>query len=125
MNTQHWTLIVLTLFCLGAVFGLYLPTMSATGHEVGCPFSPGGTVVCGVPLAHLKHWQSAFAVVLAELLIFFALALIFFFARYNLFDPDVGQDSAYRRRQRVPIRPPLYQELFSDGILNRKEPYYF
>jgi uncharacterized membrane protein YozB (DUF420 family) len=32
-----------------------------------------------------------------------------------------AQYGRYRMREHIPIRPPLFQELFSRGILNRKE----
>ena len=122
MNMRTYAIPILIAFCVAAVFGLYLPTTGHAGHEEGCIFAPGGTAICAAPLAHLEHWQSAFAAVLVELLLFFTLSLIFF-TRYDLFDPDVGRHATYRPPKFAPIRPSLLQELYSDGILNRKEPY--
>src|SRR3989344_3251825 len=79
---------ILIAFCLATVFGLYLPTMSHAGHDTGCIFAQGGTLICAAPLAHLEHWQAAFTAVLVELVILFTLVLVFFM-RYDLFDPDV------------------------------------
>ena len=111
--------LLLTAFIVAAVFGLYLPMTGHVGHEAGCPFAPGGIALCAALLAHVEHWQAAFTAVLVELLVLFALVFVFF-TRYNLFDPDVGKFPTSRLLQRVPVRPPLLQELFSQGILNPK-----
>lgn len=122
MNTRLIANILLAALIIGAVFGLYLPMMSHAGHEAGCPFTPGGTAVCTTPLAHLKHWQSAFAAVLADILILLAFA--FFSIRAEFFKPPERQIATFAVRKRGPERPTLMQELFSDGILNCKESYY-
>ncbi len=121
MSTSKYIgIVVLSAFILMAVFGLYLP--QHMGHEMGCPFAPGESAMCAAPFAHLQHWQSSFTTILAELLVLVALILIFFTRP----DPQRDKDPQYQRfrlRQRVPLRPSLFQELFSRGILNRKEPY--
>jgi len=122
MAVRAYTLTILIAFCLTAVFGLYFPMMSqGGGHEVGCPFLPGGTALCGTPLAHAEHWQAAFTAVLVEILILCAFVLVFF-RRFDLYDPDVGLQPIRHSSNRVPVRPSLFQELFSAGILNRKAP---
>lgn len=120
MNLRTFTSIVLVAFIMLAGFGLYVPTMNHDGHEMGCPFAPGGTAICAAPLAHLEHWQSAFVTILAETLVL-AAALIFLGAPFPIpkIDP---QYERYRLRARIPVRPPMFQELFSRGILNPKAP---
>ena len=121
MNLRGYTVLILIVFCVAGVFGLYLPTMSHAGHEAGCIFAPGGIAICAAGLTHMEHWQSAFAAAIVELLILFTLVIVFF-RSYDLFDPDVGRFASTLRLRRVPIRPPILQELYSAGILNRKEP---
>ncbi len=115
--------IVLVTFIVMAGFGLYLPMMGHAGHEAPCPFVPGGTALCGVPLTHLAHWQTAFTAVLIEVLALCALAAVLF-SRYIFFDPDVERHKIHRVTHGTAIRPHLFQELFSSGILNRKEPHH-
>lgn len=121
MKIRTYTVVVLMAFAVVAVFGLYMPTLGHEGHVVSCPFVPGGTALCGA-LVHLEHWQSAFLAVCAEAFALLALSSVFL-SRYGFFDPDIGRRGAYRALNRSPVPPPLFQELFSAGILNRKEPY--
>ncbi len=121
MNIRAYALPILIAFCVAAVFGLYMPMASHAGHEAPCPFAPGGTALCAAPFAHLEHWQSAFVAVFVEVFVLFVLAVVFF-SRYDLFDPDVRRYPTYRILNRIPMRPSLFQELFSQGILNRKAP---
>lgn len=116
MNTRTFTSILLSTFVLFAVFGLYLPTTTHMGHE-GCPFAQTTATTCITFFSHLEHWQLSFVVVLLE---FFVFALVF-----TWFDSIVRQDIQfvrYRLRKRTPTRPTFFQELFAQGILNRKEP---
>lgn len=125
MNKRILTTLLLLAFITLAVFGLYLAPMGHMGHDMPCPFAPGGTAICSMPLAHLEHWQSSLLAVLFEVFVLLSIAFIFLAIR---FDPGVGNDpqfERYRLRQRVPIRPPLLQELFSQGILHRKEPHLY
>jgi hypothetical protein len=113
--------ILLSAFVLMAVFGLYMPTLDHMGHETGCPFAPGSTGQCVALLEHAEHWQSSFVAVFAQLLIVLSVgfAFVVFWFLPNIRDPEYER---YRLRVRIPIRPPLMQELFSQGILHRKEP---
>lgn len=103
-----------------AVFGLYMAALVPMQHETGCLFASGETAVCAATLEHITHWQSAFTAVLAELLVLCAVVLIYF-RRFDFFGPD-GRRHARFRFQELPLRPTLFQELFSQGILHRKEP---
>jgi hypothetical protein len=120
MNTRLITSFVLSAFVLLAVFGLYLPTMEHMGHE-SCPFAPGEASACVAPLAHLEHWQSSFTGILAEAFVLIGVALVLVLG-FALTPKTDAQFERYRLQERIPIRPTLFQELFSRGILNRKEP---
>jgi hypothetical protein len=116
---KYLGIVVLSTFILMTVFGLYLP--HHMGHEMGCPFAPGETAMCAAPFAHIQHWQSSFTSILVELLALVAIVFVLFTRP----DPQRDKDPQYQRfrlRQRIPMRPPLFQELYSQGILNRKEP---
>jgi hypothetical protein len=123
MNLHILTSIVLVAFILLVGFGLYIPTTNHGGHEMGCPFASGSTAICAAPLAHLEHWQSTFVTILAETLLL-AVVLLFFSAISSIpkIDP---QHERYRLRAHIPTRPTLFQELYSGGIVNRKEPQIF
>ncbi len=109
--------IIIFAFVVAAVFGLYIPMME---HGMGCPFMQGGTALCTVPLAHVEHWQSAFTATLIYLLALYAAALLFI-VRMDLFGIADHQYERYRLRERIPMGPTLFQELYSRGILNRRE----
>ncbi len=97
-----------------ALFGVTLT--APMQHEMSCPFAAG----CVTMTEHLSHWQSAFAAVLAELLILASVVCVVF-SRVAL-SIDTRDYTRYRLARLVPVRPPLLQELFSQGILHRKEP---
>lgn len=121
MKMRFFTSLVLVAFIVLAGFGLFMPTMNHDGHDMGCPFAPGGTAICAAPLAHLKHWQSAFVTILAKVLVLVAAALVLW--KSPLAIPNISsQYQRYRLRAAIPLRPPLLQELFSTGILNPKAP---
>lgn len=105
-----------------AVFGLYAPMMGHASHASICPFSLGFATLCS-PAGHLEHWQDALMATFGDLLLLVFVALAFYFG-YRL-DPAAVRCILCRARSRLPDRPALLQELFSDGILNRKEPYIF
>lgn len=117
MKKASYTYILLITLVFSAVFGLYLMPM---GHMGGmdCPFAPGSFSMCATPLAHLEHWQTALMATLIQLvLLVLALVVLAFFRA----EPDANKDPRYERyrlRRNIPVRPPLFQELFSQGILN-------
>lgn len=121
-KSKYIGMVVLSGFVLMAVFGLYMP--GHVGHEVACPFAPSESAMCASSLSHLQHWQSAFVAVLGELLVLMAAVIVVFV----WFKPLVNRSPQYERyrlRERVPLPQSLFQELYSRGILNRKEPYGF
>jgi len=117
--TKLCTSIILVAFIVAAVFGLYLTIVSPMGHA-GCPFSVGASA-CVAPLEHLTHWQSSFTAIATELVVLFALALVVV-ASLGLLGTDIRLYRLFKQRERIPRRPTLLQELFSRGILHRKEP---
>ncbi len=117
--TKFSTSIILAAFIVAALFGLYLAIVSPIEHA-DCPFSIGASD-CMAPLEHLVHWQSSFATIIAKLVAFIALVLVVV-GSFGLLHADVRQYRAFRQRERIPKRPTLMQELFSQGILHRKEP---
>lgn len=125
MDLRAYTPFLIGLVVLVAV--LRMPLMLATPmhHEIGCPFAMGQAALCATSvLEHVRHWQIAFASILAQLLVIAALALITLREWQRLVLPD-RSFARVRLRPRAPDRPTLFQELFSRGILNRKEPYAF
>ncbi|HEY4513997.1 MAG TPA: hypothetical protein VJH69_01590 [Candidatus Paceibacterota bacterium] len=129
MNKQRQTsngmkYFIQTMLVLGfiamAVFGLYMP-FAIMGHDSGCPLASGGAAICGETLLHISHWQAVFAATLAELTIIFAFVVAVFVFR----DPahERERDSAlYFLHNYTSPRPTLLQELFAQGILNRRAP---
>jgi len=87
-----------------------------------CPFMQDQEAICTMDaLAHFAAWQNMFAGTLPK--VFLAGAVAFCLAAFFRLRPPSGED-----RQRRALRkdssqvPPLYQLLFSRGILNPKAP---
>jgi hypothetical protein len=113
--------IILIVFMAMAVFGLYFPMIPMGGHDSGCPFAVGGTSLCAQPFAHIEHWQSNTLTILTE--IFILVSLLFVAWLFGNYPPlDALERQRYRMPLRSPPRPTLLQELFSQGILNRRAP---
>lgn len=120
MNIRPFTFLLLILFIAVAVFGLYLSLAAPIGHDRGCPFMPGEAVLCdNALLAHMGHWRTALAAVIAEAFLLFALA---FLVRPEPPALPERHFAKARTKKREPNRPTLFQELFSQGILNPKTP---
>lgn len=105
-----------------AVFGLLqLSHMSHMGHGTHpCPFMVGQQSLCPMDTAHhLSSWQTFTTAVFPsiELLVLAVLTVAVF--NVSLFSPPRFSYTR-QRQQRIPI--PLYQTLFSQGILHPKAP---
>lgn len=90
----------------------------------GCPFMPGEHAICQMDaFDHISAWQSAFVSVVPTILILSMLAAVVVLAWRHWYPPPnlVLASVAYRERARITIVP-LYQQLFSRGILNPKIP---
>ena len=121
INTRIIAISILLAFTVAAVFGLYIMFSGHAGHATDCPLMPGAAVFCAnFALVHITHWQSAFTAMFAEVLLLIALAFLCVGPELSKF-PD-RQRVRLRTREREPDPPTLFQELFSQGILNRKAP---
>lgn len=108
------------IFLFVTLFGLPA-LLSHSDHNVGCPLQAAGQVMCeSTIIEHVTIWSSMFASMLASL------AIIIGFVGVAVRIPLPAYEHVrLRQRRRTPVRPTLLQELFSCGILNRKEPYAF
>lgn len=114
---------------LGAVlFGIFvfvslfgLPALlSHPDHHMGCPLQGAQTVMCeNTIIEHVSMWQTMFASVVSLLIVCIAGLAVVGTTLMHALDE--------RLRIRVPAlvshRPLVLQELYSNGIHNRKEPY--
>ena len=112
--------LILVAFVLVALFGLSI-FASSMHDDMGCPFTPGATVLCDAVLAHLSHWQNALTFVVTELALFGAILLVRL-GKFTLFDARHVR-ARTNLKQALPRRPTLLQELFSGGILHPKKPH--
>ena len=123
MSIGAYTPLLLVIVLVVAVLGMPLLLASPTHHEIGCPFLSGQAALCASNvLEHVRHWQTAFAAIFAEMLSIAALTLLVALQWGGGALPE-RSFARIRMRARVPARPTLLQELFSQGILNRKEQY--
>ena len=119
MNLRAYTLLLLGIIVIIAVLGMPLMLASPMHNGIGCPFMTGEMTLCATSvLLHIQHWQTAFATILAEILLLCALAL-FFLRPFSAALFDTGQARWHVRKHALP-RPAVFPELFSDGILNPK-----
>ena len=110
---------VVAILVIFAVVGVSLVMAAPMDHDMGCPLMLGETVMCATGFEHLFHFKWAFLAITAEIL------LLFIFIAYvsgfrNSLGIDNRQTVRYRVLERIPKRPTLFQELFSNGILNPK-----
>jgi choline-glycine betaine transporter len=115
---QQLVLPLLVIFLFVSVFGMYA-MFAHTGHDVDCPFMPSAISCATSLVGHINHWQTAFASML-EILLLAIVVLV----RPRVLFAFVPQTERYRLdfRSTQGERPTLYQELYSRGIHNRKEP---
>ena len=111
--------LVLTAFVLAALLGVY-GMVSLSHHEHSGCSSPTQHTLCATPLEHLGHWQGVFTAIFAEILALFVLVALYF--TYTSLTVDSLKSALWNYRKKVLLRPTLLQELFSQGILHRKEP---
>lgn len=123
MSLRAYVPFLLVIIVIVAVLGMPLFLASPMHHEMGCPFMSGQAAICATNiLGHIQHWQTAFATILAEIFAIAALAFIALYQWRMIVLPE-RSFARIRIRSRTPARPTLLQELFSGGILNRKEPH--
>ena len=115
-------------FLLGGTFNLAHASMSMEdGQMSGCPSMLGMSAICTMsPLEHIAAWQSTFTSLPSEQNSFFALLLLLvvafsFVLLKRIFGPpkhSVQECPTFSSR--ADLRVPIFQELFSNGILHPK-----
>lgn len=117
MSARIFASVLLIVFIVAAVFGMYAMVAHPMQEGMECPFMPGGTALCALSsLAHLTLWQSAFTATLVTVL---SMLVFLTFARPEF--PHLEEKQRYRWRvRRTSLPATLFQELFSNGILNPK-----
>lgn len=104
-----------------AVFGLLQISFTQMSHGAHpCPFIAGEQSVCPMDaISHVKKWQTFTMAIILVIKIFifacFAIALFLIFSFYKYYPLFTRQ-----KQESIPI--PLYQLLFSDGILHPRAP---
>lgn len=129
MNTS--ALIKKTFFALAlfgylgmTVFGvLHIAHMSKMGMPMeNCPFSFGEHSLCQMDATdHIKVWQEFSTMVLPTVKMLLLVGVIFVLFSFAYHAPPIIRLLLYRKREWLGIVP-LYQLLFSKGILNPKIP---
>lgn len=104
------------------LFGLPLSLPVLTHHSHHCP--PMGTEMarCATVLDHIDHWQEAFAGVVTAFLLLAAVAYVLQVLRLRPVTFITQVRRHCNRSFHDPGRPTLFQELFSQGLLNPKIP---
>jgi hypothetical protein len=116
-----FTYLAICAFGLSALLGLYLSVENHHSHEAHCPFFAVEMSLCATPLDHLTHWQTAFAATLSFFIVYIVILVVGVFA--SLLLPLLKRARLRESPQpRAPDRPTLFQQLFSQGILNAKIP---
>ncbi len=119
IDVRGFILPVVFLFIIAAVFGVYLMPLHA---DAGCTLQLGSVALCAAPLIeHVGDWSSAFAGTLSLIISFAALAL-FVIGRIVGHIAPARTRIPSRYQACVSERPLLFQELYSQGILNRRAP---
>lgn len=107
-------------FIFVAVFG-FLAIVPSHHHEPGCPFMVGEQSICPMGLFdHIKAWQSVFTVFLPSLLLLVVALFIVVTLWQSIHPPNFLRFTGQKFQNFS--HNLLYQELFSQGILNPKAP---
>lgn len=113
--------IILTAFILVAVFGIMAIT-PLHHHEPGCPFMPGEQAICPMGLLeHITAWKDIFTVSIPSVFLPLFFAAIPTFAWFFYLPPRLPVVFQRLKTKKFSFNN-LYQELFSQGILNPKAP---
>ncbi len=87
-----------------------------------CPFALGNHSLCQMNVAdHIKAWRELSTTLLPTIKILFLVSVIFILFSFAYHIPPITHLLLYQKRERIEIIP-LYQLLFSKGILNPKIP---
>lgn len=119
ISLRAFTIPFLFIFITVILFGMFL-TAGHMAHDRGCPLAPGQTMVfCSLaPFEHIRHWQSAFSSLAAEILILvLGVLFLYFFDFFDLFDLYSKQ---YLRKISEDV--PLTGLLFARNVLHPRAP---
>ncbi len=123
MKSVIATFILIAFVTFGGFGMIAMAGMDGHHHEPGCPFMPEEQAICAMTaLDHINAWQSAFTVTLQTLFTYILLAVAVLFVWKYYSSPDLFFRRLPLRRSEGCVSVPLYQELFSSGILNPKAP---
>lgn len=82
-----------------------------------CPYMTGEQAVCTMTLSeHIGEWQQYTNIIVPILIVFFIAIAIVFYWKWSLYNNQYFS----RTSKRFSFFEPLYQDLFSQGILNPK-----
>lgn len=118
MKNSLITIFILGLFFALSVFGATLSATHKEHHNPACPFSATIDSLCDTPFGHIEHWQSTFTTILKQLPVVFFGVVVFLLL-------GIKKENLvwFRIRKRCLFVSRNLQELFSQGILHRKEDY--
>ena len=121
MATRFIALATVVIFVFVALFGLSL-LLSHSGHHAGCPLMAAEEVMCESTIfEHVSIWQALFVSIVNTLLTL----ILTVFVSWKIETPKLEFEHVRLRCISRAPRPTLLQELYAQGILNRKEPYCF
>jgi hypothetical protein len=121
VNMRKTLRIVFGLLAVIAVIGTPLLLLSPD-HAAHCPFASGQAILCSDDiLAHVTHFELAFASILSAVFAVFCVAISW----VHTGRAPPRDTRSIVARGRTSKRPNLFVELFSRGILNRREGYWF
>lgn len=124
MKTLVATLLLCSFITLGGVGLLSMVEMGEHHHDRDCPFMPGEYVICTMTaFDHITAWRHIFAFTLPALFVCLLLLATALCVWKHFIPPKSppAHHVSYHNQKRV-LTPLLYQELFSCGILNPKNP---
>lgn len=108
-----------------AVFGIFGITASHGNHDMGCAYSLGELTLCAMQISYFNDWSSWGIAMLFSVFGFIALAAFLYGRVCSRLEVDVSCPMQRVRPEGTdPLQPTLFQQLYSDGILNRKEAFY-
>ena len=116
-------LALVTFFFVGGL-GMFAISGMDHHHMTGCPFMPGEQAICQMDaFDHITAWQNAFTAVVPSFVVLLLVALVLYISFRWLDHPPNATNKIHLRVGNIRIKiPNLYQELFSNGILNPKIP---
>ncbi len=110
----------LSIMVFGPIHMIHMAEMNMPMEH--CPFAVGEHSLCGMDsFEHLKVWQQFTTTLLPFIKILTVIGILLVLVYFSYHPPSVTRFLLYLKRERLRIFS-LYQELFSQGILNPKAP---